>query len=110
MGKKKIQIYDVQRSLLCLCVVFAMSACITTKDLPEGEILYTGQKSMVVKNFYPHTFGRVALEEVEAAVATAPNNSFMGSSTITLPFSFHLWVYNTYAKTEKGLTSQDTSY
>ncbi len=103
MGKNKKHIFCAQHSLLCLFMLFTWSACITTKDLPEGEILYTGQKSMVVRNFYPHTFGRVALEEVEAAVATAPNNAFMGSSTITLPFSFHLWVYNTYSKTEKGL-------
>jgi len=95
--------FIVQLAACCMLVLLAFSSCITTKNIPEGEILYTGQKSIKVDNFYPHTLGRTALEEVEAAVATAPNNAFMGSSTITLPFSFGLWVYNTYAKTEGGL-------
>ncbi|MBR3014713.1 MAG: BamA/TamA family outer membrane protein [Bacteroidaceae bacterium] len=103
MRKRRIQISSVKCIMLCLCIVFAMSSCVSTKNLPEGELLYTGQKSMVVKNFYPHTLGRTALEEVEAAVATAPNNAFMGSSTITLPFSFHLWAYNRYLKSESGV-------
>ena len=84
-------------------MLLAFSSCVTTKNLPEGEVLYTGQKSMVVQNRYPHTLGNLALEEVESAVAAAPNNAFLGSSTFTLPFSFKLWVYNTYAKAENGL-------
>jgi len=96
-------VFNIQRAVFYCVVLMALSSCISTKNIPEGEILYTGQKSIKVENFYPHTLGRTAMEEVEAAVATAPNNSFMGSSTITLPFSFPLWVYNNYAKAGGGL-------
>ena len=34
------------------------------------------------------------MEEVEAALATAPNNSLLGSSTIRIPFPMGLWIYN----------------
>lgn len=87
-------------SCYLLVVSLLLTSCISTKNLPEGEILYTGQKSMVVKNKYPHTLGRLALEEVEAAVATAPNNAFLGSSTVTMPFSMGLWAYNKYVNSD----------
>ena len=86
-------------AVLLLCVLVS---CVTTKNLPEGEILYMGQKSMIVKNRSTRALGAAAMEEVESALAAAPNNAFLGSSTLTLPFSFHLWVYNTYLNAEKG--------
>lgn len=78
------------------------AACSTTKHLPEGEVLYTGQKAMIVNNRSTTPTGETALEEVEAALATAPNNSLLGSSTIRVPFPFGLWVYNGFVKYEKG--------
>lgn len=86
--------------IILLCV---LAACSTTKNLPEGEILYTGQKPMVITNPTPTSVGETALEEVEAALATAPNNSLLGSSTVRIPFPFGLWVYNGFVKYEKGL-------
>ena len=86
--------------IILLCV---LAACSTTKHLPEGEILYTGQKPMVIINPTPTSVGETALEEVEAALATAPNNSLLGSSTVRIPFPFGLWVYNGFVKYEKGL-------
>ena len=83
--------------------VLLLAGCSTTKNLPEGEVLYTGQKSMIVHNPTPTSVGETALEEVEAALATAPNNSLLGSSTVRIPFPFGLWVYNGFVKYEKGL-------
>lgn len=76
--------------------------CSTTKHLPEGEILYTGQKPMVVLNRSETAVGEVAMEEVEAALATAPNNSLLGSSTIRYPFPLGLWIYSGFQKYEHG--------
>lgn len=83
--------------------VLLLAGCSTTKNLPEGEVLYTGQKSMIIHNPTPTPVGETALEEVEAALATAPNNSLLGSSTVRIPFPFGLWVYNGFVKYEKGL-------
>lgn len=80
-----------------------LAGCSTTGHLPEGEILYTGQKPMIVVNRSETPVGEIALEEVEAALATAPNNSLLGSSTIRTPFPFGLWIYNGFQKYEKGV-------
>ena len=86
-----------------MTIALLLAACSTTKHLPEGEMLYTGQKAMIVHNPTPTKVGETAIEEVEAALATAPNNSLLGSSTVRIPFPFGLWVYNGFQKYEKGL-------
>lgn len=67
---------DMKRLILYIIGVAFLSACSTTKHLPEGEILYTGQKPMIVENRSTTPVGETAMEEIEAALATAPNNSF----------------------------------
>ena len=61
-------------AVLLLCVLVS---CVTTKNLPEGEILYMGQKSMIVKNRSTRALGAAAMEEVESALAAAPKNAFL---------------------------------
>ena len=90
------------RLLLYIIGVLLLTACSTTKHLPEGEVLYTGQKPMIVLNRSTTAVGETAMEEVEAALATAPNNSFMGSSTLRTPLPIGLWVYNGFGRYEKG--------
>ena len=80
-----------------------MTSCSTTKHLPEGEILYTGQKPMIVLNRSTSPVGEITLEEVEAALATAPNNSFLGSSTMRTPLPIGLWFYNGFQQYERGV-------
>lgn len=79
-----------------------LTACSTTKRLPEGEILYTGQKPMIIHNAGTGPVAETALEEVEAALATAPNNSLLGSSTMRFPLPIELWIYNGFGHYEKG--------
>ncbi len=86
--------------LLLLC---CFAACSTTKHLPPGEVLYIGQKPIVVEERSETAIGETALEEVEAALATAPNNSLLGSSRLRVPFPLGLWVYNGFSHYEKGL-------
>lgn len=93
----------MKRLIIYLIGVAFLSSCSTTKHLPEGEILYTGQKPMIVENRSTTPVGETAMEEIEAALATAPNNSFFGSSTLRIPFPFGLWVYNGFVKYEKGI-------
>lgn len=88
--------------IAALCL---LAACSTTKKLPEGEILYIGQKPMIVQDAPSTIVGETALTEIEAALATAPNNSFLGSSTLRTPFPIGLWIYNGFVKYQekKGL-------
>lgn len=92
----------MKRLILYIIGIVVLAGCSTTKHLPEGEILYTGQKPMVVLNRSTTAVGEVAMEEVEAALATAPNNSLLGSSTVRYPFPLGLWIYNGFQKYEKG--------
>lgn len=80
-----------------------LGACSTTKHLPEGEVLYIGQKPTVIDNPAPTSVGETALEEVDAALAKAPNNSLLGSTSVRIPFPLGLWVYNGFQKYKKGL-------
>ena len=91
-------------SMFSLAIAFllllGLSACSTTKNLPEGEVLYTGIKDITVTNEDKTAAGESALEEVEAALSYAPNNALLGSSSIRFPFPFKLWVYNAFVNKE----------
>ena len=82
-------------------LAFLLTSCSTTKNLPEGAVLYTGIKKIEVKNEDKTKPGEAALEEVEAALAYPPNNALLGSSSIRVPFPFGLWVYNAFVN-KKG--------
>lgn len=84
---------------------FVITSCSTTKNLPEGELLYTGIDKLEVVNEDETEAGVTALTEVEAALAYPPNNSIFGSSTMRWPMPVGLWVHNGFKKYEdkKGL-------
>ena len=85
-------------------MAWLVCACSVTKNLPEGEVLYIGQKPLQIQGDDSlNVVGAVALEEVRAALATAPNNAFLGSSSVRTPFPIGLWIYNAFAKSESGL-------
>lgn len=61
----------MKRLIVYMAGILLLAGCSTTKHLPEGEILYTGQKKMIVENRSTTPVGETAMEEVEAALATA---------------------------------------
>ena len=69
----------MKKLVYILLATLLLAACSTTKHLPEGEVLYTGQKPMIVENRSDTKVGETAMEEVEAALAKAPNNSLFHS-------------------------------
>ncbi len=80
--------------VLVAILALLVCACSTTSGLKDDEVLYTGIRKIRVedrKNTYEES---VALTEVEAALAYAPNNSFMGSSSLRFPVPVGLWIYN----------------
>ena len=95
---------DRIKFIILLFVAWLVCACSVTKNLPEGEVLYIGQKPLQIQGDDSlNVVGAVALEEVRAALATAPNNAFLGSSSVRTPFPIGLWIYNAFAKSESGL-------
>ena len=85
-------------SLWMTLICAFLTACSTTKNLPEGETLYTGIEKLEVVNEDKTLAGVTALTEVEAALAYAPNNAIFGSSSLRWPIPFGLWVYNGFEK------------
>ena len=90
-----IQNSKVLISLFCLLLLVG---CSTPKNLPEGEVLYTGIDKLDIMNEDETPAGITALEEVEAALAYAPNNAILGSSSLRWPLPVGLWVYNGFVK------------
>lgn len=80
-----------------------LSSCSTTKNLPEGEILYTGIEKIDVADPDRTPEGDAAMEEVEGALSYPPNNSLFGSSTKRIPFPLGLWIYNGFKNYRGGL-------
>ncbi len=75
-------------------------SCSTTKNLPEGAVLYTGISKIEIQQPDASEAGRSTVVEVEAALAYPPNNALLGSSSVRVPFPFGLWVYNAFVNKE----------
>lgn len=88
-------------SVVALISLLLLASCSTTKNLPEGEVLYTGIKKMEVREEDKTAAGANALSEVEAALNFPPNNALLGSSSLRVPLPFGLWVYNAFVN-KKG--------
>ena len=88
-----------------LFFIILLASCSTTKNLPEGEVLYTGIHKLEIVNEDKSNEGKEALTEIEAALSYPPNNALLGSSSIRIPFPFGLWVYNAFVN-KKGKMSK----
>ena len=92
-------------SYILVLLMFTLS-CSTTDGLLDDEVLYTGIKSTTIDGKKGTYAESVALTEVEAALAYAPNNSFMGSSSVRTPLPIGLWFYNGLAGRQKSAFSK----
>jgi len=81
-------------------MVFMLAGCSATSNLPEGEYLYTGIKSIDVDEKKGTDDEVAALAEAEAALAYAPNGSLFGSSSLRSPLQLGLGLYNSMVNTE----------
>ena len=83
------------------------SACSTTANIPDDDQLFVGLTkisyergdsgvplSVANKNFIE------TQEELEAALATAPNGALFGSSYYRTPFPYGLWIWNAFSDNE----------
>ena len=89
-------------SYLLLTLSLWLMSCSMTKDIPEGDQLFTGLKTIQWQDAQQSDNLIATQEEVEAALATAPNGALFGSSYYRLPFSFGVSVWNKYAEKNSG--------
>ena len=69
VGTKKEMTMNKIKFIVLLLVTSMICACSVTKNLPEGEVLYVGQKPMQIQGDDSlSNVGVVALEEVKAAL------------------------------------------
>jgi outer membrane protein assembly factor BamA len=80
--------YTALLALACICI----SACSTTKTVPENDRLYTGAK-VVWKGKKPRDYGTLS-SNLQSSTRPHPNKKFLG-----MPIK--LWLYN-MAKEPKG--------
>ena len=82
-------------TLLVLLLSFIVG-CSSTKSIPEGDQLFTGLSKITYEAPERGKHFVAVQEEVEAALATAPNGSLFGSSSLRSPFPIGLWVWNAF--------------
>ena len=74
-----------------------------TKNIPEGDQLFTGLTKINYEDLDKKSdHATLTQEEVDAALATAPNGSLFGSSYYRVPFSIGLSVWNHYSGRKGG--------
>lgn len=74
--------------------ILTLASCSTTSSLKDGEQLYTGLLPIDYYNYEPSDQQSSTQEEIEAALATAPNGALFGSSYYRTPLPYGLWIWN----------------
>lgn len=77
-----------------LCGLLLLSSCSSTKNIPEDDQLFTGLTKIEYTDYEDNDHFTATQEEIEAALATAPNGAIFGSSYYRMP-SLGLWIWNT---------------
>ena len=83
-------------------LLLLLVSCSMTKNIPEGDQLFIGLKDVVYEDYEPNDNFTTTQEEVDAALATAPNGSLFGSSYYRLPFSLGVSIWNHYSEKDSG--------
>lgn len=84
-------------------ILLAVAGCSTTSALVDGEQLYTGLKKIEYIDYESNQHFISTQEEIEAALAAAPNGAFFGSSYYRTPFPWRLWLWNATEGKESGV-------
>lgn len=88
--------------LLIIVLASLLAACSTTRNIPEGDQLYTGLEATQYKTPEKSKHYAAIQEELDAALATTPNGALFGSSSVRSPFQVGLWVWNAFANDSSG--------
>ncbi|MBQ3826625.1 MAG: BamA/TamA family outer membrane protein [Prevotella sp.] len=84
----------MRRLLYLISTILLFTACSTTKNIPDDDQLFIGLTKIDYQNHDKSDNFLETQEEVEAALATAPNGALFGSSYYRTPFPIKLWIWN----------------
>ena len=87
--------------LAAIATAVLLASCSTTKSVPDDDQLYIGLTKIDYKNYESSDHATATMEEIEAALAAAPNGALFGSSFYRTPFQYGLWIYNAYYDSDK---------
>lgn len=79
------------------------ASCSTTKNIPENDQLFIGLEKIKYHNYEDNDHFNSTKEEVEAALATAPNGALFGSSYYRNPFPYGLWIWNAFSGSDNKI-------
>lgn len=83
-----------------LCVLLV--SCSTIKNIPDDDQLFIGLTKIDYQKHDDSQHFLDTQEEIEAALATAPNGALFGSSYYRTPFPYGLWIWNYAHDSESG--------
>ena len=86
-----------------------LTACSTTSRVPDDDQLFVGLKKITYENYVESAQATTTQEELEAALATAPNGALFGSSYYRTPFAPSLWIWNAFSTGESKFSKWMTS-
>ena len=84
-------------------------ACSATKGIPDDDQLYVGLKKIQYENYESGDYAASTQQELEAALAAAPNGAIFGSSYYRSFFAPSLWIWNAFSGGEGGFSKWMTS-
>ena len=94
----------MKRIALYIMCILALAACSSTSTVPDGDSLFTGLRATRYENVEKNAHFYSTQEELEEALATAPNNAILGSPYYRWPWPpFRLWIYNAFASADGGV-------
>lgn len=85
-----------RNSLLYIVTALLLVSCSMTKEIPDDDQLFTGLTKITYQDYEANDNFIQTQQEVEAALATAPNGAIFGSSYYRVPFSWNVSVWNKY--------------
>ncbi|MBQ9636457.1 MAG: BamA/TamA family outer membrane protein [Prevotella sp.] len=110
------RISHIAPSVALLAILLLAGACSTTKNIPDDDQLFVGLTKIRYERADSGVLAAVAnqnflttQEEVEAALATAPNGALFGSSYHRTPFPYGLWIWNAFSGKDGAFSKWLTS-
>ena len=94
----------MHKILTLIAGLLLLASCSETSSVPQDDKLFTGLKATVYENYTPGDHFSAVKEEVEAALATTPNGSLLGSPYMRWPWpSYRLCIYNAFRDSDDGI-------
>ena len=90
--------------IVAVVLMVAVAACSTTSALPDGEKLFIGLKPTQYTNYEKNDHFAQTKEEMDVVLATKPNGSLFGSSSIRSPLPIGLWIWNAFSRDSTGFS------